>query len=183
MEHLDTVTNFITTNADGVTLGADQQQQCYADPFTGASRYVPGQQTTGGNNNGSGDPFTGSSRYTPGGTGNYVPPTEYVIGKQGNVNAIIGKLAEFNGQVAQDKALSDAQLQSVRALEALGDPAFAITDAMYAALLHAALGWPSAKRFPALDLLRLTVAHSPVPARITQPDGNNMVASIGKAAG
>ncbi|KAJ2381415.1 hypothetical protein GGI23_007590, partial [Coemansia sp. RSA 2559] len=173
MEHLDTVANFITTNADGVTLGGDSQQQSYADPFTGGNRYVPSQQASSSNGGGSsatgGDPYTGGARYMPSGPGSYIPPSEYVIGKQGNVAAIVGKLAEFNALVAQDAAtssvaLGDAQMQSIKAMESLGDPSFAVTEDMYRSLMHAALQWPKAKRFPALDLVRLTVAHSRLPA-------------------
>ncbi|KAJ1795627.1 WD repeat protein Lub1 [Coemansia sp. RSA 2399] len=189
MDYLDTVANFITTNADGVTLGGDTQQQSYADPFTGGNRYVPGQQASAGNGGSAtgGDPYTGGTRYMPSGPASYVPPSEYVIGKQGNVAAIVGKMAEFNTLVAQDAAtssvaLDDAQMQSIKAMESLGDPSFTVTEDMYRSLMHAALQWPKDKRFPALDLVRLAVAHSRLPA-LSQQSSKSLVECVSEASG
>ncbi|KAJ2523091.1 WD repeat protein Lub1 [Coemansia sp. RSA 2049] len=190
MDHLDTVANFIIKNADDVTLG-DNTQQSYADPFTGTNRYVPNQSGGGGGtaSGGYGDPFTGGNRYTPSGSSSdsYVPPSEYVISKQGNVDAIIKKLTEFNALVAQDAAtaslaLGEAELQNIKGMESLGDSSFSVTEDMYKSLLHAALQWPKDKRFPVLDLLRLTIAHSRLPA-LSQPSGKDLVGSVGEAAG
>ncbi|KAJ1768870.1 WD repeat protein Lub1 [Coemansia sp. RSA 1813] len=195
LEHLDTVADFITKNADGVTLG-DSQQQSYADPFTGGSRYVPNQAAnSSGAAGGYGDPFTGGNRYVPSGGGggggsastDYVPPSEYVLSKQGNVSAIIKKLTEFNFLIAQDAAASpmafeDAQMQSIKSMEALSDASFVVTEDMYKSLLHAALKWPKDKRFPALDLLRLVIVFSRLPA-LSQPEGKSLVECVGEAAG
>ncbi|KAI9506277.1 WD40-repeat-containing domain protein, partial [Coemansia spiralis] len=187
MEHLDTVANFIVKNADGVVLGSGEQS--YEDPFTGGSRYVPNQPSggTGSSSSGHGDPFTGGNRYMPSGSASssYTPPNDYVISKQGNVGAIIKKLTEFNSQLAQDAAarptlLSDSQIQLIQNLESVGTSSCNFTEDMHKALLYPALNWPKDKKFPALDLLRLVIAASPIPA-LTIVDGKDLIECIGSA--
>ncbi|KAJ2807985.1 WD repeat protein Lub1 [Coemansia guatemalensis] len=168
-EHLDTVANFIIKNADGVQLGTDSQQ--VADPFTGASRYVPADAPT---------------------ATTFVPPADFVINRNANGSAVVAKLAEFNAQLAQTPAtaalaLGDDAMQMVRALQTALSAAPSgnadITDAAYTALLQAALGWPADRRFPALDLLRLAVAASPLPATHRTEDGKDLIACVAEASG
>ncbi|KAJ1823007.1 WD repeat protein Lub1 [Coemansia sp. RSA 2599] len=181
LEHLDTVADFITKNADGVQLGGSEQTS-YADPFTGGSRYVPGQP--GGNGqagSGPADPFTGGSRYVPGTSGaqagsgsaaasssGFNPPSSFVINRQGNAAAIVKKLGEFNEQMTQtsELALDTAQIMAIQDLASRlsnSETGVNVDEAAYGALLKAAIVWPKEKRFPALDLLRLVVASCSLP--------------------
>ncbi|KAJ2792034.1 WD repeat protein Lub1 [Coemansia linderi] len=167
LDHLDTVANFIIKNTDGVQLGAPA-----GDPFTGGSRYVPGQASAQA---GVPDPFTGGSRYVPQGAA-YDPPSEYVVNVQGNTAGIIKKLAEFNATVDVHR-LSDDQMQALQKLDFSGPPQ--VAEDVYSALLVSALGWPKDKRFPCLDLLRF-VAATPLPYRV----GNRpFVESMAEATG
>eukprot|EP00117_Sycon_ciliatum_P022880 scpid38219/ scgid19605/ Phospholipase A-2-activating protein len=71
--YLEQVANFITTNSGGQPGGqpAAASGQQYADPFTGAGRYVPGSGAGGPTSVAPGaDPFTGAGRYVPGSAGN-----------------------------------------------------------------------------------------------------------------
>ncbi|PIA16772.1 PFU-domain-containing protein [Coemansia reversa NRRL 1564] len=169
LEHLDTVANFIIKNADAVQLGTDTQQ--VADPFTGASRYVPADAPT---------------------AASFVPPADFIINWQANGSAIIAKFVEFNTLLAQAPAtaalsLDDDAMQMVRALQtslgAAADREVKVSDNAYAALLQAALRWPADRRFPALDLLRLAVAASPLPAKYRTDDGRDLIACIVEASG
>ncbi|KAJ2416388.1 WD repeat protein Lub1, partial [Coemansia sp. RSA 2530] len=154
-------------NTDGVQLGAPA-----GDPFTGGSRYVPGQASAQA---GVPDPFTGGSRYVPQGAA-YDPPSEYVVNVQGNTAGIIKKLAEFNATVDVHR-LSDDQMQALQKLDFSGPPQ--VAEDVYSALLVSALGWPKDKRFPCLDLLRF-VAATPLPYRV----GNRpFVESMAEATG
>ncbi|KAJ1959901.1 WD repeat protein Lub1 [Dipsacomyces acuminosporus] len=192
LEHIDTVANFIIKNTDGAQLGTEQST--YADPFTGGNRYVPGQSADGASRT-HGDPFTGGNRYVPSGStasslsssSSYKPPAEFVINKQGNVSAIIGKLAEFNAAVAQETgdggvALDDAQIQAIRSIETSLASADAVSTDAYEALVKSVVQWPSDKRFPGLDLLRLVVAYSPLPVTY-QSNGKGFVDYLGEATG
>ncbi|KAJ2809902.1 hypothetical protein H4S07_002989 [Coemansia furcata] len=171
LDHLDTVANFIIKNTDGVQLGTGVEAS--ADPFTGGSRYVPGQGAASGAS--ALDPFT-SGRYVPAGSATYEPPAEYIVNAAGNAAGIVRKLAEFNAALPADLSIGAAQLQALQGL----DPAQPLTlaDDVYAALLKSAMTWPADKRFPSLDLLRLAVAVAP-PAE--GPRG--FVESIGDATG
>ncbi|KAJ2002273.1 WD repeat protein Lub1 [Coemansia thaxteri] len=186
LDHIDTVANFIIKNSGGAQLG-ETTQSGYADPFTGSNRYVPGQ-SSGDGSAGSADPFTGSSRYVPSATaaGAYTPPSEFVINSQGNAAAIVKKLAEFNALVADADAqsgLSDAQLLAMNDLAQAGAAGLsAVSEGTYSAILSAAMDWPVDKRFPALDLLRLTVAASPVPA-VHASNNRGFVECVGDATG
>ncbi|KAJ1717986.1 WD repeat protein Lub1, partial [Coemansia biformis] len=190
LDHLDTVANFIVKNADGVQLGYDQGQT-HADPFTGGNRYVPGQSAGGsGGETASIDPFTSGSRYVPADrVSGFVPPSAVVVNRKGNGAAIVAKLAEFNEQLAQDAdtasvAVDQKDMQLIGELAGLGGPAAVpVSEAAYGALLRVVRGWPAAKRFPALDMLRLAVADSPIPARHHANGGSDLVACVGEASG
>ncbi|KAJ2157599.1 WD repeat protein Lub1 [Coemansia sp. RSA 552] len=193
MDHLDTVANFIVQNASGVQLGAGQSQP-YADPFTGGNRYVPGRPAGGMESSGRADPFTGGSRYTPSGASasapsGYVPPSEFIVNKQGNGAAIVKKLSEFNDQLAQDSstaslAIGKEDFALLRQLEGLGTSAEAtVPEAAYRVLVESVQRWPWEKRFPGLDLIRLAIAASPVPLSHHTADGKGLVAFVGETAG
>ncbi|KAJ1944859.1 WD repeat protein Lub1, partial [Linderina macrospora] len=188
MEYVDQVVDFIIKNTNGAQLGGDQNQG--ADPFTGGSRYVPagtGQAAAGGH---SADPFTGGNRYVPsgssaGGFSNYSPPRDYIINKQGNVQAIVNKFAEFNGLLSNDSdgtAVTESQIEVIRGIEATVTSGKAVSPEAVDVVLKAVLAWPKNKRFPGLDLLRLVVASSPV-AFSRFVDGKGFVEIIGAATG
>ncbi|KAJ2256788.1 WD repeat protein Lub1 [Coemansia sp. RSA 454] len=174
LEYLDTVADFITKNSDGVQLGA---QQPHIDPFTGGSRYVPSQSQAGGSV--AADPFTGN-RYVPAQTtAAYSPPSEYIINRQGNSSAIVKKLAEFNTELAQSDphlAVSAEDMQRVSELDN------AVSEDACSVLLRLVQAWPVDRRFPALDLLRLAVAASPLPLTCHTSDGKSLVALVIEAS-
>jgi phospholipase A-2-activating protein len=64
---LDQIAQFIINNTKGESITA--QSSTYVDPFTGASKYTPGDSERGQTSTSTGsayyDPFTGQSRYTP----------------------------------------------------------------------------------------------------------------------
>ncbi|KAJ2781821.1 WD repeat protein Lub1 [Coemansia javaensis] len=195
--HLDTVVDFITRNTAGVALGPDGAPP-HADPFTGASRYIPGPPASASASASAsaaqpaaGDPFTGASRYVPvaaaaaPAAGGYVPPSDFVLSRRGNGAAIVAKLAEFNDQLAPGSGkLSADQMLLVRGLAGLGgDAPVSVSEAAYAALAAAAERWPEAMRFPALDLVRLAAADSAVPVAHAAAAAGGFAAWIGAASG
>jgi phospholipase A-2-activating protein len=64
--YLDQVANFIVKNTDSHAPVTTAAANSYFDPFTGASRYVPGSGSDHGESSGAGnaDPFTGDSSYS-----------------------------------------------------------------------------------------------------------------------
>jgi phospholipase A-2-activating protein len=54
---LDQIANFIIQNAKGVELGMNNTE--YVDPYTGASRYTPGNRNASSTSTSYSDPFTG----------------------------------------------------------------------------------------------------------------------------
>lgn len=58
---LDQIANFIIQNAKGVELGMNNTE--YVDPYTGASRYTPGNRNASSTSTSYSDPFTGILRY------------------------------------------------------------------------------------------------------------------------
>ena len=119
--YLDTIANFIIKNSD--------QSKCTAssggsvDPFTGAGAYSSSSGPSNGRVAYSGDPFTGGGAYTTNGGGgvamevdeannNHFPPTDLVFfSQQPKFEAMIKKLKEFNGQVAEEDKLGDADIE------------------------------------------------------------------------
>ena len=119
--YLDTIANFIIKNSD--------QSKCTAssggsvDPFTGAGAYSSSSGPSSGRVAYSGDPFTGGGAYTTnGGSGaamevdeasnNHFPATDLVFfSQQPKFEAMIKKLKEFNGQVAEEDKLGDADIE------------------------------------------------------------------------
>ncbi|RKP34726.1 WD40-repeat-containing domain protein, partial [Dimargaris cristalligena] len=172
-DYLDQVAQFITTNAGEAnttqSAGASDAQT-YVDPFTGASRYMPGGSTPTGTSSLRHDPFTGGSRYQPGDATSTTSPgfpvqSAFVLMKQCNLPAVVNKLKEFNAELAKVSmishpyALSDLQLASIdelqRSLETPSSMADPITAQYFTLLASIATQWPFEKRVPALDLLRM----------------------------
>ncbi|XP_064626570.1 phospholipase A-2-activating protein-like [Lineus longissimus] len=165
---LDQIANFIYKNTEGVTLG--QKSAPNVDPYTGASRYIPQDDTepkwTGGS-----DPFTGGSRYIPDGmednsskpapsrgagdpaaSTQFFPKTTCLVFDSANQNAVIAKIRDFNGQVAPDLKVDPNDLEYLTSMmNAKGATPLQIE------LLDKLLQWPIDKQFPCLDVLRLAI--------------------------
>ncbi|ORY94415.1 WD40-repeat-containing domain protein [Syncephalastrum racemosum] len=197
--YLDEIANFITKNAQGVELGQSTQQ--YQDPFTGAGRYVPGQQSSAAAASSQFmDPYTGNvrvSRYLEVtnkphiGAGGYhgaahaapsnrtapatpsnkiLPLTTYLSLKQASLDPLLNKLTSLNGE-AGAAALSEAELGQLGALiQYLKNPSQGSADvAGVSAAVKIASAWPSNRRFPALDVLRLVALYAPQTLANVQP--------------
>ncbi|XP_058944914.2 phospholipase A-2-activating protein [Pocillopora verrucosa] len=144
------------------------------DPFTGSGSYRPSYTSPQTNTDGL-DPFTGSSSYRSGQAGSqvspanesstgtpnpYFPKTSCVSFDSANVNAIAGKLKEFNESLEEDQKLSEDELKNL--IELLNDVGAAADKCKspkvsHMSLLVRALKWPQNQLFPALDILRLAV--------------------------
>ncbi|CAH1243636.1 PLAA [Branchiostoma lanceolatum] len=180
--YLDQVAKFILENTKGLTVEPAPGAQQYADPFTGANRYVPGSaaptdvpQQGQGSTLGS-DPLTGGGRYIPSYTARdmednppaqvpqptnpYFPRVTPLLFEQANPGAIVGKIKEFNGKVPAEHQLDESGLDQINQLLAVttnqqpGAP-----TAMQMNTLWKILQWPKEVVFPALDVLRLALRH------------------------
>ncbi|KAF8315146.1 phospholipase A-2-activating protein [Clavulina sp. PMI_390] len=168
----------------------------YQDPFTGAGGYHgSAAPTTSAPQGGSyRDPFTGASGYhgassvsaptpsKPRAATNILPVRTTLPFKQANVPAMRTKLFEINDSLVSDPATSALALTSEETAsinrillainEAPPDPAsnafVNLSKSDVLASLAVAARWPTAKRFPVLDLIRLIAAHAP--AVLASPD-------------
>lgn len=61
--YLDQVANFIITNSNNAPV-IETSSNSFADPFTGAGRYIPGSNNASNSAGGNVDPFTGGSSYS-----------------------------------------------------------------------------------------------------------------------
>ncbi|KAJ7334356.1 hypothetical protein OS493_014667 [Desmophyllum pertusum] len=179
--------------ASDVTMGGGS-----VDPFTGGGSYRPSYTGTSQQTNVGGgvDPFTGSSSYRSEQTGSqasppnesstvahnpYFPKTSCVSFDSANINAIAGKLKEFNGSLEEEQRLAEDELQNL--LEFLNDVASADKSSSpkveQMSSLVKALKWPPNQLFPALDILRLAVRFPSV-ANIccSGSEGDNLTAHL-----
>ncbi|SGZ24603.1 BQ5605_C023g09734 [Microbotryum silenes-dioicae] len=182
LEYTEQVVAFIDKNiGPAATLGQGTNE--YVDPYTGASRYTGGGVATGSGSGGaalsggfSGDPYTGGGRTMPAvdaTTPTLLPHRSFLTFPQANLAALRSKLGQLNDQIAADgttssKALSSTELTSLDnliayLLVALGSPkpSQPIGEAEQAVILKL-LSWPSAQRFPGLDLVRLVSLSTPL---------------------
>ncbi|KAJ3180693.1 hypothetical protein HDU87_001806 [Geranomyces variabilis] len=166
-DYLETVANFIVKNAGTATLGA--QPSAYQDPFTGASRYVPGDAgagaTSANRQPGAGAPSSNTANQA--GPKRLTPNTEYVLFKGGNLSAMSNKLSELNDALRDSQmpaALNSQQLDLLqKTMQSLATPSTfheKFDDNQLEALLKAA-NFPPAVRFPAIDVLRLVILYAP----------------------
>ncbi|KAF7725046.1 hypothetical protein EC973_000453 [Apophysomyces ossiformis] len=97
------------------------------------------------------DPFTGK-----------LSSTTYLSLKQTNLAAVEAKLRAFNTELGS-AGLSEAELAALsRAVDYLNDPqGKKLSDNGLLAIVKVCQNWPSEKRFPGLDLLRLLALYSP----------------------
>lgn len=197
--YLETVANFIITNAKLTNQAGPVVTKDFTDPFTGEGRYIPGGGQATGPVGGT-DPFTGTGRYIPGSNGSSSSSVDVNFRERSNNNGsnvnldpftgsdsystgggrsgllvkkhipykatttfdvydsskILGKLKEFN-----EGSFPEDSLASVVALIESGS-----SPAAYE-VLGQMLKWPPAKRFPALDILRLFVRRGETPSQFT----------------
>lgn len=181
-EFLDQVATFIINNTKGMTLGVEGSSEM-TDPFTGGSRYVPGNASGSG---GGSDPFTGGNRYVPEaarpstgasamvdpftGASSYstqgpVIPTSHFFPQRiplrfeaCNASGMAAKLIESNDKLSPEAQLSKEVLEGlVGAVSGTAD-----TNPQLLAPLEKALQWPAEHVWPALDVLRLALRSEPM---------------------
>ncbi|KAI8099820.1 phospholipase A-2-activating protein [Halteromyces radiatus] len=185
--YVDQIVDFISKNTQGVSIGQSTTE--YQDPFTGGSRYTPGQSGTTTPSVGSFiDPFTGASGYhgsntpTPTTTParsqvprkSILPVQTYLSLKQANVDAVVNKLRSLNNEIAQDK-LDESELASLeRLVQYLKNPNSTSSvgeDGLFT-IVKICQHWPIKDRFPALDILRLLALYAPEDLISAVPNGN-----------
>jgi phospholipase A-2-activating protein len=141
---LDQVAKFITDQVKDVVVGPMAPVH---DPFTGDGAYVP-ESIYGKQNGTSNHPEPVASPTV------YFPKTSCIGFDQANVFSILGKLREFNVKVDEGQRINDNVLDSLEHVMAGEGPSNTQVEA-----ISMALHWPIALRFPALDVLRLSLRH------------------------
>ncbi|KAI8812457.1 WD40-repeat-containing domain protein [Cladochytrium replicatum] len=166
-DYLDQVANFITSNVQGVSLGP---QSGYSDPFTGAGRYIPGG---GGAVTGSGSGGSSANSSAPSAaraTNSSALP--FGLFQAANLIAINSKLMQFDSELKATNpgvALSEEEATSIeKVVTILQRPSESVfrlnfTQADLRALYKVISTWPTAQRFPGIDLLRLVLPHTTLP--------------------
>ncbi|KAI9240341.1 MAG: WD40-repeat-containing domain protein, partial [Podila humilis] len=162
--YLDQVADFITKNARAVSQGS----VATGDPFTGGSRYTPGQSSNNASL-GSYNPWGNDApKPTPAAPKRLIPQFANVPFKDANLPAIHKKILQLNGELASSGvALEEPELAHLDTLiKFLGSaPKQPVHQSNALSLLLKILNsWPEASRFPALDLLRLLALYSTSPA-------------------
>ncbi|KAF9204677.1 hypothetical protein BGZ59_000933 [Podila verticillata] len=162
--YLDQVADFITKNARAVSQGS----VATGDPFTGGSRYTPGQSSNNASL-GSYNPWGNDApKPTPATPKRLIPQFANVPFKDANLPAIHKKILQLNGELANSGvALEEPELAHLDTLiKFLGSaPKQPVHQSNALSLLLKILNsWPEASRFPALDLLRLLALYSTSPA-------------------
>lgn len=166
--YLDTVGNFIVTNAKGVELGGGQDRGG-PDPWGTENRYRPGETSS---------PPQHPQQSKP----KYIPHKEYVSISGAKMDAIQKKVNEINQELLSkgEKEIS-LNPQEVSTLEKLteflqtaslikGKPytkSPVAVDASLDLLVKIITAWTPQNRLPGLDLLRLLAAVSPQAATYT----------------
>ncbi|KAK7867192.1 hypothetical protein R5R35_008386 [Gryllus longicercus] len=183
---LDQVANFIVNNSKKIpTASASTSTSSYCDPFTGGSRYIPGNETARGNGPAPTglDPFTGSSSYkTPQAAAcpskPYFPQKTYVRFDQANLKIILEKLTEFNRRTGDgNHKVDEIFLEGVVKLGNLGEPA----NLVHVQILKQLLEWPQDILFPVLDVTRLAVRNEEVNQELCSGEtGNQMFSYLQK---
>ncbi|KAI9273091.1 WD40-repeat-containing domain protein [Phascolomyces articulosus] len=193
---LDQIADFITKNAQGVELG--QGAGTYQDPYTGGSRYTPGQDTSSYGNTPANqfmDPFTGSSSYrgqsaqmvsetrSPAPKQKILPLGTYLSLKQSNLDAVLSKLQSIDSEMGDAKLSNDDMNTLTMSIAYLNNPASGNVDKNgINTLVKLCCILPPEKRFPALDLLRLFILYTPEVISEVVPD-NNLVGFLQQAGG
>jgi phospholipase A-2-activating protein len=170
--YLEQVADFIVKNTQGATLGAQDAVSeapavAGADPWGTESRYRPGDAQ--------------SSAAAPAVQAKILPQKTYLSIKQANLDLITKKISQLNEQLIEsgDKSasLSPSDMRSLQnlisELQTASSSSSALTsstpnlDAGFPLILRIITDWPPAYRLPGIDLLRLLVAYTPLPASST----------------
>jgi phospholipase A-2-activating protein len=151
LTYLDQVTNFIVQNTQGQTLGQSTPSQG-ADPWGSDARYRPGEATPA------------PSSQPPAPRPKLLPQKDYLDIFSANHQPIFKKLQEFNQVLVNEGNKGDSfnpsdidELTTAIQLLQKGNVKD-IEPTAIDRIVKAATEWPSDKRLPALDLLRLLFA-------------------------
>ncbi|TGZ82220.1 PFU-domain-containing protein [Ascodesmis nigricans] len=163
ISYLDTVGNFIVQNSQGVSLGGGQSTGGAPDPWGSDNRYRPGDSNA--------NPApTPSAPPRP----RFLPHSEYLTIATSNLTTVEKKFNEFNQELVdgdrKDVALNPDDMSTISELIAFlqktqKPPAGTTPEAVSRGLellVQVISTWPVPKRLPALDLLRVLAASSPV---------------------
>ena len=174
MTYLDQVTNFITTNTQGATIGQPSQPPpAGADPWGTESRYRPGEASSMSQ--------SVPSPPTPK-RSTVLPQKEYLSIKTANLKMIEKKIKELSEQLISegqsDLALDPSTTDTLQTLmaELARNQVSPTSGQKYLDLvILISTRWPEARRLPGLDLLRLLAASSPVSATYRDPSGRTVI--------
>ncbi|XP_033096894.1 phospholipase A-2-activating protein-like [Anneissia japonica] len=164
--YLEQIANFIISNTAGVTLGT--AAPAYTDPYTGGGRYVPQGSSSGAQPpTVHSDPFTGGARHVPTSSMpsssassqkmKYFPKKGFITFDTANLQQIIGKITELNGNVGDDYKLESSEIEQLRVIAEAASQTNSSESLKELHILHKALKWPSDQVFPILDILRLSI--------------------------
>lgn len=165
----------------------------YMDPFTGSGSYRPDSAAPATTTNATySDPFTGSGSYRPGGAAaspqqnKVLPIRGYLTLKQANPDAVLNKIKSLNEEIP-DAKLTATELENLTSsVLFLKNPTAAGSSlnggAGLLTVIKMVTQWPSDKRFPALDLVRLFALYAPEELASAIPQ-RNVAAFLMKAGG
>lgn len=175
--YLDQVSNFITTNTQGSSVGqsSQPQQQQGGDAWGQEARYRPGDA-----------PSTSQTASSlPTSRPNVLPQTSYLSIKTANIKTIQKKIGELNQQLVEagskDISFNPSEFETVTAVCAqleqgsLKESPFLESGILI--IFKAATAWPAANRLPGLDLLRLLAAATPLTAT-SDYNGDDLITAI-----
>ena len=188
--YLDQVANFIVSNTQGATIGQSSQSQAEstgaADPWGTGSRYRPGEIGSAATSQQSQPPAEQRPKK--------LPQTQYLSITTANYKAIGKKIEQVNQQFVddgdKDLALNPADIKAldgvIKQLEqAAGKPLKTSSALTYGVdiALKVGLKWPSDKRLPGIDLLRLLAAASPDLVTRSSSAGSETLVDLFASAG
>lgn len=176
MTYLDQVANFITANTQGATLGQSSEGPAASDPLGTESRYRPGEASSS------------VAASTPPSRPKILPQTTYLSIKTANLRTIRKKIEDLNEQLIREgdsnAALSEPQLVTLHELlksleQSLAGSSMAGTDQVLEdgvqLVTKMVTTWPAGQLLPALDLLRLLAACTPLLATYRAKDGSSFL--------
>lgn len=172
--YLEQVANFIVTNTQGATIGQASQEPSGADPW-GSGAYRPGQTA----------PIPAPSQSSSS-RPKVLPQTTYLSIKSANLRTVRKKIEELNQQLIQEGSKKLSLDKGLLAdLEAMIEPleqSLSSTPSSHSALttgiplvFYILTSWPPSHRLPALDLLRLLAAATPVLAEYRTSSSTNVI--------
>lgn len=192
--YVEQIVEFIDKNTSGVALGATTSG---ADPLTGAASYRPSNAPIPNSSLTGADPFTGAGSYRPGNgaTSSSGLQTREAIGSallphtsfltfpptSSDFSVVIGKIKQFNKELDSEdpgKAISPSDFDGLTQLTSyLSKPSGQPSQSAITALEKMILNWPTAKQFPAIDLIKvMAISYLPsciLPALLTKVEDLN----------